>query len=141
MNNLSSGAYVLRIYRDGGLIEEHTLSDSGEVHIPRRKVKTGFVRMDLVHVDCNGLADNIIACEPIGIYSLSEQIHEPLVAYQEIDKVLADNAHLNELCDTLIAKVNQLAEMLQEYQINTSSALADIRGAYKLKLFGGNNND
>ena len=140
-NNLSAGAYVLRIYQDSGLIEEYTLNDGGETHITRRKVKTGFVRMDIVHTDCNGVADKIIACEPIGIYSLSEQIHDPLVAYQEIDKVLEDNARLHDLCQDMIIKVEHLEEILKKYQNQTTAALADIRGAYKLNLFGGNKND
>lgn len=137
VNNLSSGAYVLRIYRDGGLIDEHAFDNSSEVHIPRRKVKTGLMRMDIVHADCNGVVDSIFACEPIGIYSLAEQVHEPLAAYQEIDRVLEDYARLHDTYDVLIGKIDQLERMLKDYQIKTTAALEDIRGAYKLNLFRG----
>lgn len=139
-NGLNTGGAVLGIYDGTGIKREYTL-DSNEVTIPRGKLKVGVLRMDLTCTDTEGNVSSIIICPPIVLHSVKEQIKQPLVAYTEIDEVLKENAELKAAYDKLTSEVEQLKAMLDSYQAQTTTALNSIRGAYKLNLFGGSNNE
>lgn len=132
----------LNMQASGGIAATRVIAIKGnKASIERRDIKVGIMQLKLHFTDATGKIVRVIVCEPICVHSIFKQVDEPLLGYTELGNLLERIAATEHELAAVLEKYREAIAKLEEYQNQTTAALADIRGAYKLNLFGGNKND
>lgn len=128
----------LNMQESGGIATTRIISIKGnKASIERRDIKVGVMQLKLHFTDATGKIVGVIVCEPICVHSIFKQVDEPLLGYTELGNILERIAQTEQELATVRKKYEEAIAKLDDYQRATTAALEDIRGAYKLNLFGG----